>query len=83
MTEHAEWHNQVRQQIIAQLEASNEGSTAQQLAKLTSAKLADRVVPFMTVDNPMGTFGPADNPSIVEQLLLALSHTAPNKNQQK
>jgi len=67
-----EWHAETRQKII---------DTIPVLTGLRSSKLTNQALRSFTTANPTGILGTADSPVHLDQLLLALQMSAPNKHQ--
>jgi hypothetical protein len=76
-----EWHAETRQKIIDTIAQFPGTPSVQVLTGLTSSKLTNQALRSFTITNPTGIFGTADSPVHLDQLLLALQMSAPNKHQ--
>ena len=76
-----EWHAETRQKIIDTIAQLPGAPPVQVLTGLTSSKLTNQALRSFTTANPTGIFGTTDSPVHLDQLLLALQMSAPNKHQ--
>ena len=74
-------HAETRQIIIDTVAQLPDAPSVQVLTGLTSIKLTNQALFYFTTANPTGIFGTADTPVHLDQLLLALQMSAPNKHQ--
>jgi len=81
ITHTKEWHAETRQKIIDTIAQLPGAPPVQLLAGLASSKLTNQALHSFTTANPSGIFGTTDSPVHLDQLLLELQMSAPNKHQ--
>jgi hypothetical protein len=81
ITHTKEWHAETRQKIIDTIAQLPGAPPVQVLAGLASSKLTNQALHSFTTANPTGIFGTTDSPVHLDQLLLELQMSAPNKHQ--
>jgi len=76
-----EWHAETKQKIIDTIAQLPGAPSVQILTGVTSSKLTNQALRSFTIANPTGIYGTADSSVHLDQLLLALQMSAPNKHQ--